>query len=184
MGIVAVWIWGQQFQSPFFMGTQPPYATKALTTHLWRGVSGVVARAKVIYTLHGPKSPVLLSPCFPVSKLDNFFFYSSERKKNTRIKTEDTGRKSPVLKCRENKKPYILLIDFCHGCKGEPTRILCSECTCSNFGAHCVLSPQNLTCRCEFRQISCLLPKLKINYILENRHKFKAFIVVIQREDF
>ena len=75
------------------MGTQPPYATKALTTHLWRGVSGVVARAKVIYTLHGPKSPVLLSLCTPVSKLDNFFFYSSERKKTPEQKLKILGEK-------------------------------------------------------------------------------------------
>lgn len=157
MGIVAVWIWGQQFQSPFFMGTQPPYATKALTTRLWRGVSGVVAGAKVIYTLHGPKSPVL----FHLALLcQNWTIFSStplKEKKNTRTKTENTGG-GPVLKCRENKKPYIL-----------------SECTCSNFGAHCVLSPQNLACRCEFCQISCFLPKLEINYSLENRHKFKTF---------
>ena len=26
---VWVWVWGQQFQSPMFQGTQPPYATKA-----------------------------------------------------------------------------------------------------------------------------------------------------------
>ena len=27
---VAVWVWGQQFQSPMFLGTQPPYATKGI----------------------------------------------------------------------------------------------------------------------------------------------------------
>ena len=27
---LGVWVWGQQFQSPMFLGTQPPYATKAL----------------------------------------------------------------------------------------------------------------------------------------------------------
>ena len=30
LGVLAVWVWGQQFQSPMFLGTQPPYATKAL----------------------------------------------------------------------------------------------------------------------------------------------------------
>ena len=25
----AVWVWGQQFQSPMFQGTQPPYGAKA-----------------------------------------------------------------------------------------------------------------------------------------------------------
>ena len=26
--VLGVWVWGQQFQSPMFQGTQPPYATK------------------------------------------------------------------------------------------------------------------------------------------------------------
>ena len=30
LGVLAVWVWGQQFQLPMFLGTQPPYATKAL----------------------------------------------------------------------------------------------------------------------------------------------------------
>ena len=33
MGVLAVWVWSQQFQSPMFLGTQPAYATKALINH-------------------------------------------------------------------------------------------------------------------------------------------------------
>ena len=30
LGVLAVWVWDQHFQSPMLLGTQPPYATKAL----------------------------------------------------------------------------------------------------------------------------------------------------------
>ena len=30
LGVLAVWVWDQHFQSPMFLGTQPPYTTKAL----------------------------------------------------------------------------------------------------------------------------------------------------------
>ena len=32
LGVLPVWVWGQQFQSPMFLGTQPPYAMKELIT--------------------------------------------------------------------------------------------------------------------------------------------------------
>ena len=35
LGVLAVWVWGQQFQSPMFVGTQPPYAMKALNTYIY-----------------------------------------------------------------------------------------------------------------------------------------------------
>ena len=31
--VLAVWVWGQQFQSPMSLSTQPPFATKALILH-------------------------------------------------------------------------------------------------------------------------------------------------------
>ena len=34
LSVLAVWVWGQQFQSPMFLGTIPPYETRALISYI------------------------------------------------------------------------------------------------------------------------------------------------------